>query len=375
MKSTRKFEVFLMLLKYKLGLGLIIFSLFISSCSEDVPTDDGQPEDEEEEVVEEEEEEPEEELILGYSVAELEAAQAWADQNTQTASVMVLVDGEVLVQWGAKFTKYISHSTRKSFMSALYGKYVADGTIDMDATMADLGIDDIPALSDQEKTATVGHCLQSISGVYHTAEAESEYMHDLKPDRDTYQPGTFWIYNNWDFNVLRTIFESQTGKNFYVALKEDIMDPIGANFNLTDSLSWTPTRSIHPAYMFRVSAPDMAKFGQLMLQNGNWNGDQVIPQAWVEESTKYYWDAQIYNGDGYGYMWWVATNSNVMPYLPNCDLPAGTYSARGAGGQWLEIIPERNMVFVHLVDTGDGDFVETGDVGTLLQMILDAKVD
>jgi CubicO group peptidase (beta-lactamase class C family) len=317
--------------------------------------------------------EEKDELVSGYSIKKLKAAEEWANSNTETAAVIVLVDGKVLYQWGSVTTKYISHSTRKSFMSALYGKYVKDGTIDLDANMDDLNIDDVPLLTDQEKTATIRQCLQSASGVFHTAEAESDYMHNLKPPRDTYQPGTFWIYNNWDFNVLKTIFEQETQMNFYAALKNDIMDPIGANFTLSDSISWKPTRSIHPAYMFKISATDMSKFGQLMLENGTWNGEEIIPQSWVDESTRYRWDAQIYDGDGYGYMWWVATNQNARPYLPNCNLPAGTYSARGAGGQWMEIIPERNMVFVHLVDTYVRNSVSFEDIGTLLQMILDAK--
>ncbi|MCL6273173.1 beta-lactamase family protein [Muricauda sp. 2012CJ35-5] len=315
-----------------------------------------------------------EDSILGYSLEKLQAVEAWAIQNTKTAAVIILVDGEILYQWGDVDRKFITHSTRKSFMSALYGKYVDDGTIDMEATMLDLNIDDIPTLTDQEKTATVKHCLQSVSGVFHTAEAESEFMHDLKPDQDSHVPGTFWIYNNWDFNVLRTIFEQETQNNFYAALKTDIMDPIGANFELSDSISWTPTRSIHPAYMFTISATDMSKFGQLMLNKGNWNGNQLVPESWADESTKYYWDAEIYNGDGYGYMWWVATNLNARPYLPNCDLPAGTYSARGAGGQWMEVIPQKNMVFVHLVDTYIKNQVSFENIGTILQMVLDAEL-
>jgi CubicO group peptidase (beta-lactamase class C family) len=260
-------------------------------------------------------------------------------------------------------------------MSALYGTYVNNGTIDLDVTMADLGIDDIPPLTEQEKTATVRDCLQACSGVYHTAEAESDGMHEVKPDRDSYLPGTFWIYNNWDFNVLRTIFEQQTGTNFYHALKNDILDPIGAKFEITDSISWAPTRSIHPAYMFQISATDMARFGQLMLQNGNWEGNQLIPENWIEESTRYYWDAEIYSSDGYGYMWWVATNHNRYPYLPNCSLPAGTFSARGVGGQWIEIIPEYDMVFVHRTDTYQGHDVSPADIGIILQLILNAKIN
>ncbi len=354
MKTTKSTSLTTPLLKINYYLYLFVLTLFISSCSKD--SKDDEPSD-----------------ILGYSVEKLERAKQWADANTQTAAVIVLVDGEVLYQWGNTETKYITHSTRKSFMSALYGKYVANGTIDLNATMADLGIDDDPALTDQEKTATVKHCLQAASGVYHTAAAESEGMHNLKPDRDAHLPGTFWIYNNWDFNVLRTIFEQETQTDFYQALKNDIMDPIGANFQLSDHISWNSPRSIHPAYMFQVTPSDMAKFGQLMLQKGNWNGNQIIPEDWVEESTRYYWDASIYHGDGYGYMWWVATNQNTFPHLPNCNLPAGSYSARGSGGQWIEVIPERNMVFVHMVNTWESNNVSSEDIGTLLQMILNAK--
>jgi len=311
---------------------------------------------------------------FGYSLDKLNMAKEWADSNTQTAAVVVLVDGKVLTQWGETEKKYLTHSCRKSFMSALYGIYIERGIIDIDATLEELEIDDIPPLSEQEKSATIRDCIQSCSGVFHTAEAESAGMHNLKPDRDKHLPGTFWIYNNWDFNVLRTIFEQQTGLNFYSALKKDILDPIGANFTLEDSLSWPPSRSIHRAYMFQISALDMAKFGQLMLQNGNWDGNQIIPKDWIEESTQSYWDAEIYGGDGYGYMWWVATNKHKYPYLPNCSLPAGTYSARGAGGHWIEIIPEYNMVFVHRTDTWQRHKVSSSNIGTILQKILDARL-
>ncbi|RDY60208.1 serine hydrolase domain-containing protein [Flagellimonas nanhaiensis] len=355
MKNLKKTEIAINLHRCGISICIFVLGLALFSCSEDAQKDESNNE------------------ILGYSLEKLQAAEEWANNNTKTAAVVILVDGQPLYQWGNVDTKYISHSTRKSFMSALFGKYVDDGTIDLNTTMAELGIDDIPELTEQEKTATVEHCMQSASGVYHTAEAESDFMHDLKPSQDEYLPGTFWIYNNWDFNVLRTIFEQETQTNFYEALKSDIMDPIGANFQLADSISWVPTRSVHPAYMFKISPTDMSKFGQLMLDKGNWDGNQIIPRDWVEESTKYLWDAEIYDGDGYGYMWWVATNANARPYLPNCNLPVGTYSARGAGGQWMEIIPERNMVFVHMVDTYVRDNVEFGDIGTLLQMVLDSK--
>lgn len=316
-----------------------------------------------------------EKIVKGFSIDKLEEAKEWAQDSTLTASAIVMVDGEIIFSWGDIDVKYLTHSARKSFMSALYGKYVLDGTIDLDATMSDLGIDDKPPLTEQEKTATVEQCLQACSGVFHTAEAETKGMHDLKPDRDQYLPGEYWLYNNWDFNVLRTIFEQETGIDFYVALKKDILDPIGASFELTDAYDWEPTRSIHQAYMFKISARDMALFGQLFLQKGNWEGKQIIAKEWVELTTSYYRDAANYHGDGYGYMWWVASNKNEYSYLPNCELPSGTYSARGTGGQWIEVIPEYNMVFVNRGDTWNKQYVNPADVGKILQRILEARVE
>jgi CubicO group peptidase (beta-lactamase class C family) len=312
---------------------------------------------------------------LGYSSARLAAAHRYAD-SLKTAAVVIVVHGVVLDEWGKVDERYLTHSCRKSFLSALYGRYVKSGQIGLDRTMADLGMDDDPPLSAQEKTATVRDCLKARSGVFHTAEAETDGMHKLKPPRDMFKPGEFWLYNNWDFNVLGTIFTKLTGKDVFQALEEDIARPIGMDsLTVADSVWVRSGRSIHPAYMFVITAHDMARFGLLMLRNGQWNGKEVIPAQWVKESTTYFSDATIYRSDGYGYMWWVAKDHNKLPHLPNCRLPEGTYSARGAGGHFLVVIPDRDMVVVHRVDTFvDGNNVTAGDFGRLLQKILDAKL-
>ena len=118
----------------------------------------------------------------------------------------------------------------------------------------------------------------------------------------------------------------------------------------------------------------MARFGLLMLRKGNWNGKQVIPEDWVEESTDYYSDAALYGSDGYGYMWWVAKDNNNYPHLPNVKLEEGTYSARGAGGHYILIIPDHDMVIVHRVNTFERNNVSSYQMGTLVKMILDAKI-
>jgi len=313
--------------------------------------------------------------VLGYSSEKLAAAKEFS-KTLKTAAVTIIVNGQILDEWGDVDSLFLTHSMRKSVLSAVYGKYVENGMINLEQTIAELNIDDEPPLSEQEKTATVRDCLKARSGVFHTAEAETDGMHKMKPPRDMFNPGEFWIYNNWDFNVLGTIFEKQTGKTVFQGIKEDLADPIGMeNFSVENGEMINTGRSIHGAYMFVISAHDLARLGWLMLCNGNWNGKQVVPESWVIESTTYFSDATIYHYDGYGYMWWVAKDHNKFPDLPNVRLKEGTFSARGAGGHYMFVIPEYDMVFVHRVNTFNPEnSVSPQDVGKLLNMILEAKI-
>ncbi len=314
---------------------------------------------------------------LGYSSERLARAREYTE-GLKTAAVVIVVDGVILDQWGEITTKYIVHSIRKSFLSALYGNYVKDGTIDLDATLRDLDIDDMePSLTDEEKTATVRDLLKARSGIYHDAAAESPGMKALKPRRHSHKPGTFWYYNNWDFNALGTIFEQRTKKNIYEAFKEDIADPIEMeDYRPVDGMKSGTPESIHQAYHFRMTARDMARFGLLMLRNGKWNGKQIIPEDWVEESTRAHSDARLYGSDAYGYMWWVAVDGHKHKHMPGVRLKEGTYSARGYGGHYIFVIPDHDMVLVHRVNTYiRGNFVSASAVGTLLQLIFEAKLD
>ncbi|MCK5056792.1 MAG: serine hydrolase [Candidatus Aminicenantes bacterium] len=311
----------------------------------------------------------------GYSAEKLKAVKDFT-KSINTAAVVIVVKGVILDEWGDVTKKFQTHSTRKSFLSAVYGNYVKKGIIDLKKTMAELGIDDEPPLSEEEKKATIRDCLEARSGIYHPALYESQSMKALKPERYSQKPGTHWYYNNWDFNVLCTIFEHLTGKKFFDALKTDIADPIGMeDFKVEDGMYFTGKESIHPAYPFRITARDMARFGLLMLRKGKWQDKQVIPEEWVDESTGYYSDAALYSSDGYGYMWWVAKDNNNFPHLPNVKLKEGAYSARGSGGHYLLVIPEYDMVIVHRVNTDvRGNYVTPGNMGRLIKMILDAKI-
>jgi len=310
----------------------------------------------------------------GYVPDQLKEAKAYAD-SINTAAVMIVVDGKILCEWGKVEQKFNTHSIRKSFLSALYGNYVQDGTIDLDQTMEALGIGDSPPLSEEERQATIRDCLKARSGVYHPALYESAGMKKLKPKRYTEKAGTHWYYNNWDFNVAGTIFTKLTGKGVYQAIEEEIADPIGMeNFSVKDGNYVSGEESIHRAYPFRINARDLARFGLLMLREGEWEGQQLIPKGWVAESTSYHSDATLYSSDGYGYMWWVSKDYNKFPHLPGVELPEGTYSARGAGGHYVLIIPEYDTVIVHRVNTDlRNNRVSAEEFGKLVGHILEAR--
>jgi CubicO group peptidase (beta-lactamase class C family) len=312
----------------------------------------------------------------GFSSKGLKKARDYS-KTINTAAVVIIHKGVIVDEWGETDRKFMTHSTRKSFLSALYGNYVRKGIIDLDKTLLELGFDDKPPLSDVENRATLRDCIKARSGIYHDALYESAGMKALKPERHTQKPGTHWYYNNWDFNVMGTSFEKLTGKKIFEAIEEEIAGPLQMeDFTAADGEYVTGWESIHAAYPFIITAHDMGRFGLLMLNNGNWNGKQVVPEDWVEESTRYHSDATLYGSDGYGYMWWVSRKYNKFPHLPNVEVPEGTYSARGAGGHYIMIIPDYDLVVVHRVDTFKrGNSVSSGEFGQLLKLILDARID
>ncbi len=304
----------------------------------------------------------------GWTRAKLAAAKEYAD-TIKTEAVMIVVNGKVLDQWGPIDQKFNVHSVRKSFLSALYGIAVAEGRIKLEATMADLGIDDNPpSLTEEEKQATVHDLLKARSGVYHPALYETATMKENRPERYSHKPGTFWYYNNWDFNALGTIYKNAKG-NIYQDFETLIAQPLGMeDYTAADGRYVTGADSIHRAYPFRMTARDMARFGQLYLQNGQWGGNQILPAEWVRDSVTAY--SKTGDGGGYGYLWWIAAHGK---HLPGVTLPDGSYSARGAGGHYILVVPSLNLVIVHRVNTDvQGARVEKGEFGKLVDLILNA---
>ena len=315
---------------------------------------------------------------LGWSSRMLAIAQTYA-QEIGSAAVMILHQGHLLAAWGDTARPLNCHSIRKSLLSSLYGIHVQEGNLHLEMTLGELGIDDTePRLSAQEKQATIRDLLQSRSGVYHEASYETEWAKQTRPPRGSHLPGTFWYYNNWDFNVLGTILEHCVNQSVFAEFQKRIAIPLQMqDFRMEEQHYEWESVSQHPAYVFRLSARDLARFGLLFLRRGNWQNQQLLPAAWVEAcTTAYSYDECT---DGFGYMWWVARNGILFP---NLSLEEFAYAAKGYGGHYLVIVPAWDLIVVHraeterpdgtVIDPGDPGYVTSSQFGTLLALILEA---
>jgi CubicO group peptidase (beta-lactamase class C family) len=281
-----------------------------------------------------------------WSAKGLQAADRIA-ASMQTDSYLVVHRGLLVHSFGDIAKPRSLYSVRKSILSMLIGVYVDRGMIDLDQTLASLQIDDKDGLTDLEKSATVRQLLQARSGVYHDAAYETAGMKAIRPARGSHAPGTFWYYNNWDFNALGTIFQQRTGKSVFEALRDDLATPLQfEDFDLSrDTEFVTESVSRHPAYTMKLSSRDLARIGLLMARDGRWGDRQVLSPRWVVESATPY-SALPSRWHSYGYMWWLPRRA--WPFWKRSE--GEVFFANGNHGQFVVVDRARDLVIVHQAD-------------------------
>ncbi|MHB8880707.1 MAG: serine hydrolase domain-containing protein [Thermodesulfovibrionales bacterium] len=247
----------------------------------------------------------------------------------------------------SKDSRHMLFSCTKSITSALVGIAVSDGLIkSLDEKVTgyfpDLNIDN----RDSRKDAiTIRHLLEMSAGLdwvedgNYGSPTDSVTLMRLSGDQINYvldqpmkeDPGKIFYYCSGASHLLSGILQRTTGKSAFEYGKQRLFDPLGIK-----DISWTADEnginlggdgiSMTPA--------DMARFGYLYLRNGRWDNRQVVPAAWVAESTKKHIDTPdgLAGRYGYGYQWWMNR--------------FGGYSARGYGGQYIFVIPEYDLVIV-----------------------------
>ncbi|MDY8135567.1 DUF2306 domain-containing protein [Aquimarina sp. 2201CG5-10] len=288
-----------------------------------------------------------------FTPEKLNEIDTYLKEESETTSMLILENGKIVYEYGdVSEISYIA-SCRKSVLAILYGKYVTNGTIDLNQTIGAMGIDEDDTLLPIEKEATVDHIITSRSGVFHLP-ANGGYDKENIKERGSVKPGEYFVYNNWDFNVAGYILEKKSGNTVYEELEQQLAIPLGfQDWNIKNQKrTVNKDKSRYSAYHMHLSTRDMAKIGQLMLQKGKWNDKQIVSADWINKittrvthtdtvSARYRRDKSSPLQESYGYMWWLYER-----FYDNPDFEGG-YTASGYGGQFITVIPKRNVVIAH----------------------------
>ena len=311
----------------------------------------------------------------GWNTTKLTELRKYITDSANTTGMLVIQHGKILFQYGnVEEISYLA-SCRKSILSMLYGPFVSNGAINLNTTIEQLQLDDIGGLLPVEKKATIKNLLTARSGVYHPASNEGDAT-AMAPKRGTIKPGSFWLYNNWDFNIAGYILEKETGRDIYSLIDSILAKPLQMQdwYKEAQRKTGDSTRSVYPAYHMWFSTRDMARIGYLMLNNGRWNNKQVIPASWVKMTTAVvttYKEAlankTAYFNFGYGYLWWIWDK----PF--NTGYYEGAYTATGAFGQFITIIPKLDMVIAHKTKYESGKQTSTEVYLEIINKLLHAR--
>jgi CubicO group peptidase (beta-lactamase class C family) len=248
-------------------------------------------------------------------------------------------------------SQHIIHSCTKSIVSALVGIAIDKGYIEgADQPILELFPERTAATLDTNKKAmTLENLLTMTSGF----NCQDSYLYgwrglnEMRRSEDWVQfvldlpmreePGTNFEYCNSASFLLSAIIQGTTGQSALAFAEEHLFGPLGIS-----DVRWPSNpQGISIGWgELRMIPRDMAKIGYLYLNDGLWDGQQIVPAAWVRASASRHTRATL--SDGYGYQWWVDA--------------AGFYMALGYAGQFIYVVPEKDMVVVFTSDLAESDF-------------------
>jgi CubicO group peptidase (beta-lactamase class C family) len=291
---------------------------------------------------------------VGLDSKELADADAIA-QNDGSYCLLVVRHG-VLV-WESYFQGHDAASTdpswsiAKSYSSAVVGIALDRGDIhSLDDSVADY----VPEWVGTDAAAiTIRNLLTMTSGLHWDAFGDYVTLATLAPDKTSYalglsmdaSPGDTWVYDNAAVQVLEPVIRGATGEAMDAYAEEHLWSKIGMHATWDHDAAGDPTAYANVLATCR----DHARFGYLYLHGGRWAGEQVVPSAYVAESTS---PSQNINR-AYGYLFWVngqiPAEDAMMESWPGWmspEAPADLFAARGFGNQFIDVIPSLDMVVV-----------------------------
>jgi CubicO group peptidase (beta-lactamase class C family) len=264
------------------------------------------------------------------------------EQNIQSLhSFMLLRHGAVIAEgWWHPYRPEAPHvlfSLSKSFTSTAVGLAVDEGLLSVEDPLLKFFPEEAPQkISSNLTTLQVRHLLSMSTG--HHEDTTEAIMRARDPIRAflslpvEHEPGTYFVYNSGASFMLAAIVQKLTGQTLIEYLTPRLFEPLGIAGATWDS---HPNGVNFGGWGLNIKTEDIARFGQLYLQKGQWQGQQLIPEAWVETATsKQVSNDREENPDwkqGYGYQFW------------RCR-PQGIYRGDGAFGQFCIVMPAQDVV-------------------------------
>ena len=275
------------------------------------------------------------------------------EQFTRVDAVMILRDGKAVAEaWREPNGPTIPHalySLSKSFCSTAVGFAVAEGKLSLDQKIVEFFPDELPENPDPRlKDVTVQHLLTMSGGnasdpgppeLVGTDYGLPPRLSDAKPTwvqqflarKIEFEPGTHFVYNTTGTYMCSAIVQKVVGEKIVDYLTPRLFEPLHI-----DKPYWeeSPQGVNKGGTGLFLKTEDIAKFGRLYLQKGKWNGEQILPEAWVDDATAWH----VSNGDdpnsdwaqGYGYQFW------------RCRYNA--FRGDGMYSQFCLVMPEQNIV-------------------------------
>jgi CubicO group peptidase (beta-lactamase class C family) len=238
-----------------------------------------------------------------------------------------------------------SFSVAKSFVSALVGIAIDDGVIGLDDPITDY----IPGLTERNggfENTTIRHLISMSSGLRYeengtpwSDDTETYYAPHLRElaltDTEIVgPPGELWHYNNFNPLLMGIILERATSQHVAEYMAEQLWQPLGAEADSSWSLDSEASGFEKMESGINARAIDFAKLGSLYLHEGEWNGRRILPAEWVRESTAV--SDEHDPSSAYGYWWWTYRDDDLGDY----------FAGRGNKGQYIVVIPSRDLVVV-----------------------------
>ncbi|MCM3173195.1 serine hydrolase [Paenibacillus sp. MER 99-2] len=257
-------------------------------------------------------------------------------------SARVLRNGNLIAQWDRdQDARRLQHSISKSFTCMAVGLAIEEGLLHLNSTLGEyFTYDNLPSISETffpPQQLTLGDLLRMSSGhnnpPLHVEERASleekdwvKYYMSLPLDR---MPGEQFTYSSGDTFMISALFQAATGQTVKDYLTPRLFEPLGIH-----DVDWetSPLGVTLGCAGLWISNEELSRFGQLLLQEGNWRGQQLIPAEWIRSATR----RQIMTsgagdwGKGYGYQFWMCSHD--------------AYRADGAHGQLCIILPAQQAV-------------------------------